>query len=125
MEIKKTPIFDGGTSRTPQLSHLTKAQLSQNARVTKVDVPSSQNCRTANRKRTVKHSWTINAVAELDRTYMKKLASTCAIHCKIQVTRFLGRNFMRQNENRCANFTTRGRRHKVQGRPTAETSRKN
>ena len=89
-----------------------------------VDVSSSQNCRTANRKRTVKRRCYINAVAKLDRTSMKKSASTCTIHCKIQVATFLGRNFVSENENRCADFTTRGRRRKVQGRPTIETSRR-
>ena len=164
-----------------ELSHVTKQQLSQNARVTKVDVPSSQNCRTAISKSHSHTVITINAVAELaetsmkksastctnhckiharvfrDRklaetsmkksvstctnhckiqpgrfrgrefaeTSMKKSASTCTNHCKIQVSVFRGSNFMRQNENRCADFTMRGRRRKVQGRPTAETSRKN
>ena len=108
-----------------ELSHVTKQQLGQNARVTKVDVPSLQNCRTAISK---SHSHTIiniNAVAELAETSMKKSASTCTNHCKIQPAINRGSNFMRQNENRCADFTMRGRRRKVQGRPTAETSRKN
>ena len=54
----------------------------------KVDVPSSQNCGMAIYK---SHSHTmrpINAVAKLDRTSMKKLTSTCAIHRQIQVRVF-------------------------------------
>ena len=132
---------------------MTNEQLSQNAGVAKVDVPSSQNCRTAISKSHSHTVITINAVAELAETSMKKSASTCTNHCKIQLAVFLGRKFaetsmkksastctkhckiqpgairgsnsMRQHENRCAEFTTRGRRGKVQGRPTAETSRKN
>ena len=55
-----------------ELSHVTTDQLGQNARVTKVDVPSSQNCRTAKTRSTAKHSITKNAVAELAETSMKK-----------------------------------------------------
>ena len=76
-----------------ELSHVTKEQLSQNARVTKVDVPSSQNCRTAISKRIVKHSLTINAVAELAETSMEKSVSSCTNHCKIHARRFRGRRF--------------------------------
>ena len=43
---------------------------------------------------------------------MKKSASTCEKHCKIQVAVFLGRNFVWENENPCADFTTRGRKKK-------------
>ena len=71
-EIRK----DGDEPHEPRNSHLTKAQLSQNMRVTKVDVSSSQNCRTASCKSTVKRRGNINAVAELDRTSMIKSAST-------------------------------------------------
>ena len=76
-----------------ELSHVTKQQLSQNARVTKVDVPSSQNCRTAISKSHSHTIITINAVAELAETSMKKSASTCTKHCKIQGSVNLGSNF--------------------------------
>ena len=35
-----------------------------------------------------------NAIAELAETSMKKSASTCTIHCKIQVGDFSGHNFV-------------------------------
>ena len=55
----------------------------------------------------------------------EQVGFNCINHCKIQVATFLGRNFVREIEHRCADFDTRGRRGKAQGRPTAETSRKN
>ena len=92
-ETATEPARESDESRCAEfteLSHVTKQQLSQNARVTKVDVPSSQNCRTAISKRTAKRSGHINAVAKLAGTSMKKSASTGAIHCKIQVTKCSG-----------------------------------
>ena len=49
----------------------------------------------------------INAVAKVDRTSMKKLVSKCEKHCKTWVARDPGCNFVWENENRCADFTTR------------------
>ena len=76
MDFKKTPIFDGRPSQSAELSHRTKAQLSQNTVDAQVDVSSSQNCRTAICKSTAKHTGTKISVAELAETSMKKLAST-------------------------------------------------
>ena len=72
MDIKNTPIFDGRPSQSDELSHRTKEQLSQNTVDAQVDVSSSQNCRTAIRKSTVKRRGTRNDVAELAETSMKK-----------------------------------------------------
>ena len=71
-----------------ELSHVTKEQLGQNARVTKVDVVRLQNCRTAISRSTAKHSININAVAELAETSMKNSVSTCTEHCKIHAAVF-------------------------------------
>ena len=90
-----------------ELSHVTKQQLSQNARVTKVDVPSSQNCRTAiskNRSHTVIH---INAVAELAETSMKKSASTCTKHCKIHARVFVKSEFAETSMKKSASTCTK------------------
>ena len=66
----------------------------------------------------------INAVPKLDRTSMKKLVSKRVIHCKTWVTQNPGCNFVWENENRCAEFTTRGRQDKVQVARIARTSKK-
>ena len=55
---------------------------------------------------------------------MKKLVSKHEKHCKTQLWRNLGCNFVVQNENRCAEFTTRGRQDKVQVARIARTSMK-
>ena len=46
-------------------------------------------------------------------------------HCKTQVTKTSGCNFVWENENRCADFTTRGRRGKTQVAKVAGASKKN
>ena len=93
MDIKNTPIFDGRTSRTAQLSHLAKAQLSQNTVDAQVDVSSSQNCRTASCKSTAKRRRPKNDLAELAETSIKKWASSGTKHCKTQRAEHLGSNF--------------------------------
>ena len=55
---------------------------------------------------------------------MKKLVSKRVIHCKTWLRRNLGCNFVWENENRCAEFTMRGRRNKVQVARIARTSMK-
>ena len=45
-------------------------------------------------------------------------------HCKTWVTQNLGCNFVWENENRCAEFTTRGHQHKIQVARIARTSMK-
>ena len=66
----------------------------------------------------------INAVAKLDRTSMKKLVSKREKHCKTWLARNRGCNFVSENESRCAEFTTRGRKNKVQVAKVARTSKK-
>ena len=94
MDFKKTPIFDGRPFQSDELAHRTKAQLSQNTVDAQVDVSSSQNCRTASCKSTVKRSRPRNEVAELAETSIKKSASTGTKHCKTHAT-----------ENPTSNFT--------------------
>ena len=65
-----------------------------------------------------------NAVAKLDRTSMNKLVSKRVIHCKTWVAQNPGCNFVWENENRCAEFTTRGHQHKIQVARIARTSMK-
>ena len=48
-----------------------------------------------------------NAVAKVDRTSMKNLVSKCEKHCKTWLAQDPGCNFVWENENRCADFTTR------------------
>ena len=69
--------------------------------------------------------WNINAVAKVDRTSMKNSVSKHEKHCKTQVGENPGCNFVWENENRCADFTTRGRRNKTQGARIARASKKN
>ena len=64
-------MFDARPSQSDELSHRTKAQLSQNTVDAQVDVSSSQNCRTANCKSTVKRRGSKNEVAELAETSIK------------------------------------------------------
>ena len=66
----------------------------------------------------------INAVPKLDRTSMKKLVSKRVIHCKTWLAQNLGCNFVWENENRCAEFTTRGRQDKTQVAKVARASKK-
>ena len=56
---------------------------------------------------------------------MKKLVSKREKHCKTQLPQNPGCNFVWENENRCADFTTRGRRGKTQVAKVAETSKNN
>ena len=93
MDFKKTPIFDGRPSQSDELSHRTKAQLSQNTVDAQVDVSSSQNCRTASCKSTVKRRGPRNDVAELAEISIKKWASTGTKHCKTQRAEHLDINF--------------------------------
>ena len=55
---------------------------------------------------------------------MKKLVSKHEKHCKTQLGANSGCNFVLGNENRCADFTTRGRRHKTQVAKVARASKK-
>ena len=66
----------------------------------------------------------INAVPKLDRTSMKNLVSKHEKHCKTQLSQNMGCNFVWENENRCADFTTRGRRGKTQVAKVARASKK-
>ena len=56
---------------------------------------------------------------------MKKLVSKHEKHCKTQLAQNPDYNFVWENENRCADFTTRGRKHKTQVAQVAEASKKN
>ena len=55
---------------------------------------------------------------------MKKLVSKRVIHCKTWGAQNPGCNFVWENENRCAEFTMRGRQDKVQVARIARTSMK-
>ena len=55
---------------------------------------------------------------------MKKLVSKHEKHCKTWLTQDLGCNFVWENENRCADFTTRGRQDKTQVAKVAGASKK-
>ena len=55
---------------------------------------------------------------------MKKLVSKHEKHCKTQLAQNPGCNFVWENENRCADFTTRGRRGKTQVAKVAGASKK-
>ena len=66
-----------------------------------------------------------NAVAKVDRTSMKNLVSKCEKHSKTWLGQNPGCNFVWENENRCADFTTRGRQDKTQGARIARASKKN
>ena len=55
---------------------------------------------------------------------MKKLVSKHEKHCKTQVAQDPGCDFVWENENRCADFTTRGRRGKTQVAKVARASKK-
>ena len=55
---------------------------------------------------------------------MKNSVSKCEKHCKTQVAVNLGCNFVWENENRCADFTTRGRKNKTQVAKVARASKK-
>ena len=68
--------------------------------------------------------WLINAVPELDRTSMKNSVSKCENHCKTWGAQNPGCNFVWENENRCADFTTRGRRNKTRVAKVARASKK-
>ena len=67
----------------------------------------------------------INAVPKLDRTSMKNSVSKCEKHYKTQLRQNQGCNFVWENENRCADFTTRGRRNKTRVAKVARASKKN
>ena len=56
---------------------------------------------------------------------MKKLVSKHEKHFKTWLGENMGCNFVWENENRCADFTTRGRRGKTQVAKVAGASKKN
>ena len=66
----------------------------------------------------------INAVAKSGRTSMKDSVSKCEKHRKTQVAAIPGCYFVWENENRCAETTTRGRRGKTRVAKTARASKK-
>ena len=55
---------------------------------------------------------------------MKNSVSKCGKHCKTQLGQNPGCNFVWENENRCADFTTRGRRGKTQVAKVDRASKK-
>ena len=66
----------------------------------------------------------IIAVPKLDMTSMNKLVSKRESIVKHRWPKIWVATFLWENENRCADFTTRGRRHKVQVAKVARTSKK-
>ncbi len=73
---------------------------------------------------TTRVAQSINAVPKLDRTSMKKLVSKHEKHCKTWLAQNPGCNFVWENENRCADFTTRGHQHKTRVAKVARASKK-
>ena len=55
---------------------------------------------------------------------MKKLVSKHEKHCKTWLAQNPGCNFVWENENRCADFTTRDRKNKTQVAKVARASKK-
>ena len=54
----------------------------------------------------------------------EKVVSKYEKHCQTQGAQHLGCNFAWENENRCADFTTRGRKNKTQVAKVAGASKK-
>ena len=65
-----------------------------------------------------------NAVAKVDRTSMQNSVSKCENHCKTWVRQNPGCNFVWENENRCAETTTRGRQNKTRVAKVDRASKK-
>ena len=56
---------------------------------------------------------------------MKNSVSKCEKHCKTWLGKNPVCNFVWENENRCADVTTRGRKNKTQVAKVARASKKN